>query len=209
MQIMTSINFTGVMIEASDCLYTPCYCEENIYKFIEDYSDEFFELYAVFISNPHQRCVIWHQRLREEPAINPVCWDYHVIAIGKKNSQSLVFDFDTTLPFPCPLQEYVSKCFRPSDPEISQWWLQFAELNGHFFRPIIGLDFLSSFSSDRSHMIDDNGDWKSDPPKYDPIFKPDKGNNLMEFLDFNNSTLPGRWLHYEGFLSFFNINVHC
>ena len=151
-----------------------------------------------------KQCVIWHQRLSKEPAVTPVCWDYHVIAIGKKDSQTLVFDFDTTLSFPCLLDEYAYKCFRPSNPEISQIWLQFSRCNGHFFRPIRSLDFLSSFSSDRSHMIDKTGSWTSEPPKYAPIFKPEKGNNLMDFLDFNNTILPGRWIDFNSLLTFFN-----
>ena len=35
---------------------------------------------------------------------NPVVWDYHVIFLyhnPENKNESIIFDFDTTLPFPC------------------------------------------------------------------------------------------------------------
>lgn len=192
------------MIKLEECVYTSCYCEENVYKFIEKYSHHFDDVYAVFITNPRKHCVIWCQKLSDEPSVTPVCWDYHVIVIAKKSSQSLVFDLDTVLPFPCLLESYTAQCFQPSASEISQWWLQYAMVTGHYFRPIQGPDFLSTFSSDRSHMIDKRtGSWNSEPPDYEPIFKPDLGNNLLNFLDLDNTDLPGKWLDLKGLHEFF------
>ena len=193
------------MIKSEDCVYTGCYCEENVYKFIEKYSDEFDEVYAVFISNPRQQCVIWCQQKSEEPDVRPVCWDYHVVAVARKSSETYVFDFDTTLEFPCPLTLYASQSFKPIASAIPPGWVQFALLTGHYFRPVKGSDFLETFSSDRSHMIDkSSGHFLSDPPNYDPILKPHLGHNLMDFLDFENNSLPGKWLDYNNFLEFFN-----
>ena len=196
------------MIKREDCLYTSCYCEENIYKFIRKHCEQFDEVYAVFITNPRQQCVIWCQKLSDAPAVTPVCWDYHVVAVARKSSEHYVFDFDTTLSFPCPLDLYAKECFKPSNPEISQWWLQFAIMTGHYFRAVKGPDFLKTFSSDRSHMIDESsGNWKSDPPGYEPIYRPDLGHNLMDFLDLENTALPGKWLDFSNFLELFSCSL--
>lgn len=36
---------------SADCVYTPCFCEENAYKLCERLIKEPFELYVAFISN--------------------------------------------------------------------------------------------------------------------------------------------------------------
>ena len=191
------------MVERKNCVYTSCYCEENVYKFIEENSEYFDDMYAVFVSNPRKQCAIWYQKSSNNPAETPVCWDYHVIVVAKKSLHFYVYDLDSSLPFPSDLNEYFSRCFRPSNSGIPQWWLQFAFATGHYFRPVDGHDFLAKFSSDRSHMIDnDTGQWLSPPPEYQPIFKPDLGSNLMDFLDFENTSLPGKWLDFNQFFLF-------
>lgn len=193
------------MIERENCVYTACFCEENVYKFISENSGHFEDMFAVFISNPLKQCAIWYQKMSEDPTVIPVCWDYHVVVIAKKSLNFLVYDLDTALSFPCPLEEYLSQCFRPSPSEISQWWYQFAIKTGHYFRPVNSYDFLETFSSDRSHMIDKTtGRWNSPPPKYEPIFKPDLGSTLLDFLDFENTSLPGKWLDYDQFSQYFS-----
>ena len=184
-------------------MYTSCYCEENVYKFIEENSEHFDDMYAVFVSNPRKQCAIWYQKSSNNPAVTPMCWDYHVIVVAKKSFHFYVYDLDSTLPFPSDFKEYFSRCFWPSSSGVSPWWLQFAIQTGHYFRPVNGHDFLSKFSSDRRHMIDNaTGQWHSPPPEYQPIFKPDLGCNLMDFLDFKNTSLPGKWLDYSQFLLF-------
>ncbi|KAF3928155.1 hypothetical protein AA313_de0204837 [Arthrobotrys entomopaga] len=61
-------------------LYTSCYCEENIYKFVEQHvSPSSLAHYTViFLSNGEQRFPIFAQRSQTSP-VNPVVWDYHVI----------------------------------------------------------------------------------------------------------------------------------
>ncbi|GAB1299383.1 Protein N-terminal glutamine amidohydrolase [Apodemus speciosus] len=63
------------------CVYSSCYCEENIWKLCEyikthnQYPLE--ECYAVFISNEKKMVSvpIWKQQAR--PENGPVIWDYH------------------------------------------------------------------------------------------------------------------------------------
>ena len=185
------------MIKIEDCIYTSCYCEENVYKLIESYPGNKDDISAIFISNPRKQCVIWCQKKSEEPMVEPVVWDYHVVAVAKDvNSDSrFIYDLDTVLPFPCPFETYISQCFRPKHPHIDSFYLDFASRSGHYFRPISGSQYLETFSSDRSHMIDkSSGKWLSPPPSYDPIFKSDLGHNLQDFLSFSNNSVAGQWM---------------
>jgi hypothetical protein len=81
--------------------YTKYYCEENIYRLCRLLQDS----YVVFISNPAQKVVFWKQKLAPE---DYVVWDYHVILLKK----SLVYDFDTTLNFPCSISDYCSQSLK-------------------------------------------------------------------------------------------------
>ena len=142
--------------------------------------------------------------------IEPVIWDYHVIAVVKDSitQKSLVYDLDTVLSFPCPFESYISQCFRPKHPCIDQFYLDFAFGTGHYFRPVSGSQYMEKFSSDRSHMIDKNsGKWLSPPPNYEPIFEPNLGHNLQHFLSFNINSLPGEWEDYEGFQNRFSVEI--
>ncbi|KAI8920910.1 N-terminal glutamine amidase-domain-containing protein [Powellomyces hirtus] len=68
----------------------------------------------------------------------------------------MVYDFDTTLSFPCPFVTYVGASFKPSRLPRS-------------FRVIPAHDYLSFFASDRRHMRVDAGavsdeSWIAPPP---------------------------------------------
>lgn len=81
----------------------------------------------------------------------------------------LVYDFDSTLPFPTPFKEYMSKSLIP-----------YLDLSPEFkrtFRVVESSLFHFNFSSDRSHMIR-NGEYLSEPPTYPCIIK---GNLFFAF----------------------------
>lgn len=42
-------------VNADKYVYTPCYCEENVYKLCERLLDHSAELHAVFVSNVHKQ----------------------------------------------------------------------------------------------------------------------------------------------------------
>jgi hypothetical protein len=42
-----------------------------------------------------------------------IIWDYHVIYIAEVEGAKIVFDFDSTLQFPCDAMEYYQLTFRP------------------------------------------------------------------------------------------------
>lgn len=141
-------------LQREDVPYTSHYCEENTYKLIEklyaeydiDEGEDKTNVYAVFVSNPLKRTLVWMQRLSAEDLEQPVVWDYHVFAMTTSSNpeKKLIIDYDSVLSYPCSSTEYILKAFRPQlvlRPEYIQ-----------LFRVIPGREYLSKFSSDRSHM---------------------------------------------------------
>nr|XP_033785766.1 protein N-terminal glutamine amidohydrolase isoform X4 [Geotrypetes seraphini] len=147
----------------NSCMYTSCYCEENVWKLCEYIKDHepsaLEEFYAVFISNDSKM-------------------DYHVILLhilsGKKN---LIYDLDTLLPFPCPFDTYVEKAFK-SDSDIHPEFRR-------KLRVMQGDLYLKTFASDRSHMKYTNGKWRKPPPPYPCIETSDSKMNLDDFISMN------------------------
>ncbi|KAK0596236.1 hypothetical protein LWI29_013961 [Acer saccharum] len=164
--------------------HTPFYCEENVYFLCKklcangvadaDGSD----LYVVFISNEKKQIPLWHQKASKR-ADGVILWDYHVVCIQRKrggDSRCLVWDLDSSLPFPSPLASYVSETIRPSFQLFSEYQ--------RFFRIVHAPIFLCFFASDRRHMKDPTGNWIAEPPSYEPIVAEDKTvHNLNEFIE--------------------------
>jgi hypothetical protein len=103
--------------------YASHYCEENIYQLINKLESSPV-MFAVFVSTITKQTPIWCQRLSEDPS-KPVVWDYHVFFVkkAKDGENSIIVDFDTTLPFFCPADVYVRESFRLDwnlPPEYSQ-----------------------------------------------------------------------------------------
>eukprot|EP00735_Rhodelphis_limneticus_P014530 TRINITY_DN8567_c0_g1::TRINITY_DN8567_c0_g1_i1::g.8533::m.8533 TRINITY_DN8567_c0_g1::TRINITY_DN8567_c0_g1_i1::g.8533 ORF type:complete len:105 (-),score=-5.33,sp/Q1LWX3/NTAQ1_DANRE/52.22/4e-28,Nt_Gln_amidase/PF09764.4/3.2e-32 TRINITY_DN8567_c0_g1_i1:3-317(-) len=96
------------LIRKSDCLYASCYCEENIWQLchsVQSNASIFNQLWVIFISNRRNQIPIWCQKSSRRPDQDPVVWDYHVICIrSSPNSEAVVYDLDTILPFPCTLR---------------------------------------------------------------------------------------------------------
>jgi protein N-terminal glutamine amidohydrolase len=145
------------------------------------------ECWAVWISNPSKSVGVWCQQARGNGGF--VVWDYHVILLAvfgsEMSKQYLVYDLDTTLPFPCEMTEYLQQAFRPElkNPRLAA-----------FFRVVPARDFLASFSSDRSHMLNagTSSGYSAEPPVYPCILKSEKStNNVMNFADMYDSSVPG------------------
>ncbi|KAK4839750.1 hypothetical protein QYF36_024649 [Acer negundo] len=164
--------------------HTPFYCEENVYFLCKklcangvadaDGSD----LYVVFISNEKKQIPLWHQKASKR-ADGVILWDYHVVCIQRKRGGDfpcLVWDLDSSLPFPSPLASYVSETIRPSFQLFSEYQ--------RFFRIVHAPIFLHFFASDRRHMKDPTGNWIAEPPSYEPIVTEDKiVHNLNEYIE--------------------------
>ncbi|WCJ33469.1 Protein N-terminal glutamine amidohydrolase [Euphorbia peplus] len=171
--------------EISQFNHTPYYCEENVYYLckklcesgVSDAKDT--DLFVAFISNEKKQVPLWHQKASKR-ADGIVLWDYHVICIQRKRGQHLVWDLDSTLPFPCPLELYMPETIRPS-------FQLFADYQ-RLFRIVHAPIFLRFFASDRRHMKDSAGNWIAQPPAYEPIVAEDGVvHNLNEYMEISAS----------------------
>lgn len=148
-------------LDRSEFLYQPFYCEENVWHLARRFEGRSREV--VFISNAGRTCALWNQRPAE--AGRPVVWDYHVILLCGSD----VYDLDTRLDFPVPLETWLAGTFPVAVPEAY----------APRFRVVDGDRFLKVFASDRSHMRSEEG-WTAPPPPWPPI---GEGTNLMRFVD--------------------------
>lgn len=145
----------------ADHIYTPNYCEENIYwlaKQFQQRDPSLNGIYVVFISNHFEQIPIWCQRSSSHPE-GLVVWDYHVILLALNGAAASlqepspqhgqvahIYDLDTTLPFPCPAPIYQANSLKGGTKELySSFW--------RLFRVISASAYLSTFASDRSHML--------------------------------------------------------
>uniref|UniRef100_A0A1D1ZH05 Protein N-terminal glutamine amidohydrolase n=1 Tax=Anthurium amnicola TaxID=1678845 RepID=A0A1D1ZH05_9ARAE len=151
------------LVTASSFTYTPYYCEENAYFLCKHLSlfgvadREGLDLFVVFISNEKKQKA-------SKRVDGLVIWDYHVICIqsrrnGKGDVHHLVWDLDSSLPFPLALNEYAIETFQPLHHPMPN----------RLFRLVHAPIFLRCFASDRAHMKDPSGSWISPPPTYNPI----------------------------------------
>ena len=178
----------GTVVSCDHDFRTPFYCEENVWRLLRhkltaenDGRNTPPTFYAVYISNPQKRVVMQCQRASNDLTIS---WDYHVVVISTQESAALVYDVDSTLlPYPMPLQDYLSHSF-PALPDC------FAELRPTF-RLIPGDIFVDSFGSDRSHMYNTTTQrWNAPPPSYDCIVAkqlPQENTHLF-YMDFAGDT---------------------
>ena len=177
--------------------YQPYFCEENVWHLANRLSGTVF-----MISNIEKSVMLWEQKMADqtprahaEPTetasvTSPaVCWDYHVIfATGvpwakeknPDNEDALVYDFDTRLPFPCPIRRYFESTFRPLDQSVPQ------EARPKF-RVLSSEAFVTNFHSDRSHMRNELKEWSALPPSWPPIINHEaNARPLHKLLDFEN-----------------------
>ncbi|XP_056153850.1 protein N-terminal glutamine amidohydrolase isoform X2 [Lampris incognitus] len=192
-------DYVCVTPHKDDCVYTRCYCEENVWKLCEFISAQkqvpAGEVHVVFISNERRMIPLWKQKSGQED--EPVIWDYHVILlhVSVRWGQSFIYDLDSTLPFPCDLQLYAAQAFR-SDQQIKS--------NFHRkLRVVSSEDFLKTFASDRSHMKDTEGAWRMPPPPYLPIHTAESVMNLDDFISMEPAMGPGRVYSLSEFVTQF------
>lgn len=114
MQVAESNTEGSVEIDRTSCEYQSQFCEENVHRLITRLGCP-EECFAVFISSESKFTPIWSQRAASSPE-NPVCWDYHVILLRRLQRPNgsieyLVYDLDSTLPFPSKASLYFDAAF--------------------------------------------------------------------------------------------------
>ncbi|KAG5404612.1 hypothetical protein IGI04_010731 [Brassica rapa subsp. trilocularis] len=157
-------------MDATRFQHTPYYCEENVYLLCKTLCENGVadetgsDLFVVFISNE-----------RKQASMFGLCLHYTLFHRKKESdSEPLVWDLDSTLPFPSPLASYVTETIQPS-------FQLFAEYQ-RFFRVVHAPLFFKHFASDRRHMKAPDGSWIARPPPYQPIVAQDGVlHNLSEY----------------------------
>uniref|UniRef100_UPI0037E85C61 protein N-terminal glutamine amidohydrolase isoform X1 n=2 Tax=Semicossyphus pulcher TaxID=241346 RepID=UPI0037E85C61 len=212
-----------------NCVYTSCYCEENVWKLCEfvrlEKTAPLEELFVVFISNENRMVPLWKQKSGRGD--QPVIWvcdiparltilmsqtvlnnhhdvimrscvfqDYHVVLLQVGlQSDTLLYDLDSELSFPCSLKLYANQALR-SDHHINPTY--------HRKLRVVPADsFLLNFASDRSHMRNSDGSWRMPPPPYPPIQTTETQMNLDDFISMNPAVGWGAVLSLDHFLQRF------
>jgi hypothetical protein len=153
----------------------PNYCEENIWHLCQHADLLRVKKRVLFVSSLSRNTPLQFQKsaLSEE---QPVWWDYHVILWTSGIGKDFIYDFDSTLPFPCEANQYLTETFQ----EVSTMKSEDCPL----FKIINANDYISGFHSDRSHMKDKDGQWVFPPPTWD-VIQSSGLLSLCQLMDFS------------------------
>eukprot|EP00980_Cylindrotheca_fusiformis_P005028 scaffold1062_cov130-Cylindrotheca_fusiformis.AAC.34 len=169
---------TALEAENDADLRVPCYCEENVwrlaYRLMNGDGEEQRNLkyHVVFVSNP-EKCVPMFQQLAIANPFDPCFWDYHVVLFQTSPEGTRVHDIDSHLPYKIPLKEYLE-----SLTCVTSLLTLLMDMDSVIEAPI----FLKNFSSDRSHMYNEESkEWNAPPPHYACI-QTENENNIAKFF---------------------------
>ncbi len=126
--------------------YAPRFCEENIWhlaRSLIEQGQEATDLQILFLSNETMQVVMAEQREAQPGRL--ILWDYHVVLLADIDDESVIFDFDTRLDFPCQSERYFEKSLPPAGLVPGRYLPS--------IRIIPAESYLERFYSDRSHMI--------------------------------------------------------
>lgn len=127
-----------------------------------------------------------------------VVWDYHVILVYTGDDSTLIYDLDSTLPFPASFGDYCQATFG-SDAQLQDCYHR-------KLRVIPAQKYLDTFASDRRHMksrLPDGkeGEWLQPPPIW-PCIRTDAAvHNLDSFIDMTDGAGEGEVLDLDSFVS--------
>lgn len=175
------MSISSDFLSKSECVYTRCYCEENVWHICDyirrKFSDLLHKCVVIFISNENKSIPIWQQKANQSGF---VIWDYHVIVVILIDNEYYVYDLDSLLNFPCSLNEYFEKAIG-SERSIK------ADFRRKF-RVISAKSYLEHFASNRSHMLKEDGSYFAPPPEYPCISTPHSTNNLEIYRSMKNDS---------------------
>ncbi len=173
---------TGAL-ERSGCAYCALYCEENVWKLAQDARLPEARRSVLLISNPTRSVAMRAQRAGDPERGGLVVWDYHVVLALQGERGVRVYDLDSLLPFPCPLDEYVRTTFGAQSalPPALRALVRIVEAE----------DYVRQLRSDRSHMRNAEGEWLAAPPPWDAPAKAERAWPLPELMDMTRGQ-PGQ-----------------
>jgi len=166
----------------NDYLYTPLFCEENIWKLVESlYTNQFAKpIDVLFIINEAQSVAVFNQN--QSLNANPVIWDYHVVLLAQINNESVIFDFDSRCEFPTPIEKY----FHVSFPLTNNIYENFLP----YIKKIKAIYYFEHFYSDRMHMFGVIN--KEKFPDYE-IIQPEKSIEKLSLTQCRDINLTGEY----------------
>lgn len=164
-------------MEIKNFKYSANFCEENIWHLCQNPELKGFSKSVLIVSNPAKNCPFRFQKSVFGEEV--VWWNYHVILLAVFNNLSLIYDFDSTLSIPLNAVEYLKKTFDEKDHLRAE--------HLPLFKSITAIDYVDSFFSDRSHMMDEQGNWLSSPPDWQIIGK-NKNLPLAKLQDFSSTS---------------------
>jgi hypothetical protein len=150
--------------------YQPFYCEENAWWLCQHADLAGRARWIVFIANRAGRVGLMHQRAAAPGEL--ITWDYHVIVVAQGQVGFEAWDLDSRLGMPIDCVAYLDATF----PPLFGGQVALAPR----FRVIEAGEFVSLFSTDRSHMRVGDG-YTQPPPAWTP---PSNGDamNLERFI---------------------------
>jgi hypothetical protein len=170
-------------LNRSDYPYTPHFCEENIWQLGNALCPPLApaEGEVWLFSGFHEAFPIMAQR--KFGLDKPTWWDYHVVLAHLPTRH--VYDFDSFLPFPCPIANYLRVSFEPTRVVPPDW-------QAHIRRVPLPR-YLSHFHSDRSHMLTKKGLPRMPFPPWAALTPPDSPLFLHDLIDIHAeiSGIPG------------------
>lgn len=176
-------------LDKNDYIYTPLFCEENIWKLINSlYMNQYAKpIDVLFILNQTRTIALFGQN--NSDLHSPLIWDYHVILTANKDKKIVIFDFDSQCNFPATLTDYFNTTF----PD----YIHLSDIYQPLIKTINPRYYLKHFYSNRQHMtgVIDNTEF----PCYD-IIKPKKNNKklTLETCRDLQACIPGSKIQLPG-----------
>jgi hypothetical protein len=178
----------------ADYLYTPLFCEENIWQLARQFVEggvAAATLQVIFISNPQRQVVLFKQRNGAE--LGHVVWDYHVVLRHRDGEGDRIYDLDSLLPLPCDTRDYLGATFGLQQ-ELQQPYRALLRL-------VSAADYLQNFYSDREHMRGVVAQaefplWPAITPQHAEVVR------LQSYWEMGNSEIPNsRVLTVDAFIA--------
>lgn len=191
--------------------YCAGYCEENVYRFLERAGME--HAAVLVISNRAGAVAMNAQRAGVAGGGSggsskgadragrgrTIYWDYHVIVLARDSRGAQIYDADTSLPFPCPAQDYLAQSFPAAETAAAgakgapvraaaagSDELRLLHASAPRFKCLSADFYLRYFHSDRRHMRQADGSYLAGPPQW-PAIRPELGTMLPELTDMRHA----------------------
>lgn len=147
--------------------YTAFFCEENIWHLAQQNAAR--SRFVLLFFNAFDTIAVCHQKVFEPDQIG--CWDYHVVLFDA--GEDVIVDYDTRLGAPVSARDYLAATFPRQQSLAAEFRAQ--------VRVVPAEEYRQRFSSDRRHMLDENGAAQAPFPDWPAISSSDPI-SLQEYI---------------------------